>query len=204
MASCLEKPVKTGRLAPKSGLFLHIFKCGGTSVANVMQRYDNLHVCHGPQFGGRLHQDVDAGHFEYGTAEASDFDACFTFIRHPFSRVAAIAAVMNSRRPEGCSVAHVLHVAEQPGVKLDRSRGLASDHEIWTHTRPISWYRLDDGQVLICHQEEMDTGWLAIRHYLGINDELPRLNKSPQHPQLTNRERDLAARIYREDLKYYA
>lgn len=205
MASCLEKPVKTGVSAPKSGLFLHIFKCGGTSVARVMQRYDNLHVCHGPQIGGRLHQDVPGGNFEYGTAESEDFDYCFTFIRHPFSRVAAVAAVMNERRAEGCTISHVLHVARQSGVKLDRSRGIASDHEIWTHTRPISWYHLNSGfmPLLCCRQESMQTDWLAVRKLLGIDDKLPQLNKSPVHPQFTDRERDLAYRIYQEDLETY-
>lgn len=189
------KPHTTARSALRSACMWHVFKCGGTSFKSLFSHYDNLHCTN---YGGFLNSTTGDTNWEYGWYDRSAFDFTFAVIRHPVARVESIWRVMDSRRTEGCSMDWVLQVAQLPGVPFRRNRGIASDHEIWTHTRPYAPIlgRVDRVYLL----ERIEEWWPELSSELGVDGPLPKANVSPKHNSVSMFDRDRIKSLYSEDL----
>jgi hypothetical protein len=194
-----QKPFKTSLTASISGLYLHLFKCGGLSVDRVFAKYSNLHVTQG--YGNMTMHNESGFHWEYGYCNY-DFDFQFTIVRNHFDRLASLQKIFSNRRPEGLSMAYLLEVASWNGCEFDRRRHLASDHEIWRHTRPYSWFPLDKMDA-IYRTESLQSDWPVVCEKLGIAETLPKINscKRVRHYSefFTDDQVDWVREIYAED-----
>lgn len=201
--SRLAKPFATTRKARHSGMFLHIHKCGGTSVRAVFDQYENLHVSHND---GLLHGSQEPLEIVYGCDNPELFEFTFAFVRNPFDRIAAMWQVFSQRRPEGITMDCVIHVASLNGLPKERRRGIASDHELWMHTRPCSWFELERMDAIYC-LEDADSAWCDVQLRLGFEHELPRLNRSGIEQDRTAifsaEQQNAIETIYKEDLNRF-
>lgn len=194
------KPIITTKTSPLSSVFLHIPKCGGSSVHQVFRDYDNLHV----DDGGRFYEIQDITPIFYGPKIEPDFK--WVFVRNPYSRLLSVFSIMNERRVEGISMDYVVYIAGKLGVPQDRRRGIESDHEIWTHTRPCSWYNFT-GIDFFGKTENIISDWDYICSSIGIIEELPHVNPKPVSCNplevFSINNRNKIEQIYKEDFERF-
>ena len=194
-----EKPYKTTVAAKSNCLYLHLFKCGGLSVDRVFAQYSNLHVTQG--YGNFTVYNHDGFSIEYGYC-GYDFDFQFTIVRNHYGRLASLLKIFAARRPEGLSMDYLLEIASWNGCKVDRSRGLASDHEIWRHTRPYTWFPIDKMDAIL-RTESLDNDWAVVQKGAGIADSLPHENASGREKYyshfFTDDQVDRVKQIYEDD-----
>lgn len=200
----MEKPIQTSKTASRSGLYLHLMKCGGSSVHQVFRDYSNLHVTHGQGF--LIIQDRPFPHIEYGYTNFHSVDFSWTCVRNPFSRLASVQHVFNARHHNRLPMDKFLEIAKLSGIRADRTDGINSIHEIWTHSRPYSWYPLDELDY-IGRFEEMERVWGYVQTMLGIDDYLPHINQSGRTghymDKFTSAQQKLVREIYHEDFEIY-
>lgn len=195
------KPLPTYHTAPRSALFWHHLKSGGTSVHAVFGKYGNLHVadsldCLVQQPANDIRDGIAAYGFDY---RFEDFPFVFCFLRNPWDRLASLWSIWNRGRPEGMTVDHLLYIAGQPGVRQGAHIRFRSDYELWRHTRPARAAIIDR-----CHFvgrfENLQSEWQYACDQIGIEEQLPQLNASPAsidyRALFTAKQRDVVARLY--------
>lgn len=203
------------KLASMTAAFVHVAKCGGSSVSSVFSRYKNLHVVecgYDDRFKDRyvIHDacvEDDGGILEYGPFSPADLDFSFAFVRNPYSRLASMFRVMDSKRPEGISMDHVLHIASMDWVPRSTENCEISDHTLWIHIRPASEFihLLSAVDVVVKREDYFGKRW--IEQKLGIED-FPVLNVSPgkripNSELFTRRQQEQVKQIYSKDLEMW-
>ena len=175
----------------KKPLFIHIPKAGGTSIAEIIKKYNNkLPAC--------LHRSVTDYPKEYK-------DSCFvfSFVRNPYDRLVS---------------AHK-YLTEGGGNKVDKKFGktISSDFKYflknqlnnnlnWLHFIPMKFW-LNDDLDFIGKTENYEHDFNFVCDKIGItHQQLPHKNKS-KHKHYTeyydDETRQIVAEIYAKDIEYF-
>ncbi len=160
------------KLAKIPAVFLHIPKCGGMSVREVIASYEKIYL------------------FNWMRPNYYKKAFKFTFIRNPWDRTISCWMMFNTkpvrRREDGrnWTLDEIINIAADPNIKLilpptnpeELEVFLRSEVEIKSHLRPLTECNLYHDLDFIGRFENIDSDWKIIQDRLGIKEPLPHIN----------------------------
>ena len=169
MLNAFQKPIETTKTAPKSCLYLHLMKCGGSSVHQVFKPYSNLHITHGQGF--LIIQNQPRHHYEYGYTDYQSVDFSWACVRNPFARLASVWHVFNMRHHGTISMTHFLEICSWTGMEADR-----------THHRIV--HPIQRSQGTTCKRPTPSAQWNLVdpAHWCPVERFTPTVSAIPDMP----------------------
>lgn len=195
-------------------MFLHITKCMGKSIREVVDKHDNLDtIATDINREFHIHTDKD-GFGKKVTPTAFKKAFKFTFIREPFDRFISAYEGFVYRGYEG-SLDKFIAMAEKAqaggwGMLPVHTTKTIKNGDWWiteeamiTHIIP---YSLDGSLKQMDFVGKYKFGkenWKYICKKLGIKDALPHNNASNLNTAYTNKQREQIEKIYQKDIDEY-
>lgn len=150
-------------------VFIHINKCGGTSVKKVLKYKPQIII---PRNDRLIHLSKKKEWLDYYK---------FTIVRNPYSRILSLRGMMikGGNRPTIDKILTIItddtinYRGNVKGVSYVKRHGLKMTHP--------HYCVYGDGNLLIddfFKLENIDTDWLEIQKKIGVNQKLPNLNKT--------------------------
>ena len=191
-------------------IFLHIPRCGGTSIERVFNLRSKQQLFGVVRMGDQertLHHLTPGDLEELGLVDPSVLESYFkcTIIRDPFSRMAS--DYLWQQRYDR----HNLFKSMQFSDYLDFAESVVKNQRYFEkvhfdHFRPMVSYCLNGGELVvddILLLENIDIELKRIQPLIGVVD-LPRINASPSYQHLSTRENiDRVRILYEEDWLLY-
>jgi len=193
------------------GIFIHINKCGGTSVKKLLNGNKNILICTNNIPGS----DRNISYIQNQEFYKDKFS--FTIIRHPFSRLISTYKMIQRDSPElKITLDYIIKVTLNLNISYNIPKGNdiksgGMDSYIKRHTLPIthSHYGIVDGKNnlkvnFICKLENIDKDWKYIQKKLNITSTLPKKNVTSNKKILLNDEQvKLLYEYYKKDFKIF-
>ena len=153
-------------------LFIHINKCGGTSVKRVLANYDHTYI---PPNDNLINISKTPKWSKYYK---------FTIVRNPYTRILSLYGML-IKNNKGKKLDDVLDIITDDNIKY--KGGVKGKSYVKRHglkmTHPHYSVYGDKGLMVddFYKLEDIETGWDEIKSKLGINDELPKINVSKSY-----------------------
>ena len=155
---------------PMKNLFIHINKCGGTSIKKVLSNKPGVVIPKNDNLIKMSNSDLWSSYNK------------FTIIRNPYSRILSLHGMLN-RQNKKYNLDDVLKIITNDNIAY-KNTPLNGNSYIKRHglklTHPhYSIYK--NGEIIVDHifkLENINFDWVEIQKMLPIKDELPILNKS--------------------------
>jgi Sulfotransferase family len=191
-------------------IFVHIPRCGGTSIEDVIwppprqRTVADLWAGYNGnpyQTGGLQH--LCANHIRREVGAAFDSYWKFAFVRNPWDRVISQYLFTLRQRQD---LRDILGIPADASLELYLSRVLDREHVQWLQQRPF----LYDGETLLVDfvgrfEQFVDDAHRVFQR-LGVTEPLPHEQKSERthdHDYYNPTTRDMVARIYAEDIETF-
>lgn len=193
----------------KQAIFIHIQKTAGHSINRVLGRYttDEPFVRHEIALKARR---------RYGR---ETFDRYFKFcvVRNPWDKMVSLYSDLRQRLLPKAGVAFdlsfrqwLLRLDSDPLYGCDRINYSLPGYPFSSTTEnQLNWITDARGRILVdfvARFERLADDWLDIRRRLGIDDEIPHINRSRHEPYRTyycDATRDVVARRYARDIEAF-
>lgn len=154
-------------------MFIHINKCGGTSVKNVLKTCNNVLIPNNNSICKLIKSGV---YFDY---------VKFTIVRHPISRFNSFVKMCIRDGRDFKSVDYLIDIATGNLDNVTHLNMATFENYVKRHTLPMShpfYGVVVDGKVAVDHYyklEDIDSSWVDICRLIGVETlNLPRLNKT--------------------------
>jgi len=191
--------------AQYKAIFIHIHKCGGTSVKKCLEGIDKVLICdnYTPDSNKNI-EDV---------VRMSIWRTAFKFaiVRHPYSRVISLhEMIVRDWKP--ITIDEVIDISLMPSPD---PKVRTVERVIKRHTLPMSdsHYALVDGTGeivvdFIAKLENINADWQVIKNKIGIDKDLPHANvtkniSADSHSVLSNRNKERLAEYYKKDFEIF-
>jgi hypothetical protein len=179
-------------------IFIHVNKCGGTSIKKCLRPNPNVLICTNAIPGSRYNiHDVQ---------KRKIWKDAFTFtvIRHPFARLVSAYKMFNTENP-------AVTLQQVIDITLDKTIGHNSLHDfkkrVKRHTLPIThphYGIVDKNDAItvdfVARLENITEDWKVVEEKLGKQVPLPHANKTNnQNIQLSKDQEQLLYEYYHKD-----
>ena len=166
-------------------IFIHVNKCGGTSVKKSLVASKDIIICTNNIPGSKTNI------FDIQKLPIYKNVFSFTIIRHPFSRLISTYKMIKRDTPElNITIDNIIKIAIDPQIsynipKSDNIKSGGMDVYIKRHTLPIShphYGIVDENNNIkvsyVCKLENIGNDWIIIKKNLNIKFSLPKKNST--------------------------
>lgn len=175
-------------------LFIHINKCGGTSLKEALAPHKDVFIPANNDLINLSNQDI-----------WNDYKK-FTIIRNPIDRVLSLQGMLLKRNKIDMSIDEILDLVEDESLAYDK---LAPRNVyIKRHGLPMThahYQVYKDGKINVDKYwklEELNEVLPEIEEYLGRKLNIPKLNTSKKK-QATDKEIERIKRVYAKDFEVF-
>lgn len=176
----------------KKFLYIHVNKCGGTSVKSALKKIRHLEI---PE-NNKILENIERG--EYNNLIK------FTIVRHPIKRFESLVKMIWRDKDSSLSVSDIAKIALDENINYKIWDNL--DSYIKRHSLPIShphYGVIYNDSIYMNHifkLESIDADWVKICDMLNIKIQLPKKNSTEK----VDKEVILDDCVYEKLLNYYA
>lgn len=151
-------------------LFIHINKCGGTSVKKVLEKHSHLYIPPNDYLS------------ELKKGSTWDKYIKFTIVRNPYSRILSLQGMLNKNKNK-YTIKQILDIIMDDKISFKGVR-IGGKEYIKRHGLKLTHphYSIYDGEKIIVDHvfklENIKNDWVKIQNLLSIKDKLSHINKS--------------------------
>lgn len=175
-------------------LFIHINKCGGTSLKRALQPHLDVFI---PQNNELIKLSDQESWQDYKK---------FTIIRNPIDRVLSLQGMLLKRNKLDISIDEILDIVEDESIAYNR----LSPQPVYIkrHGLPMThphYQVYKDGKINVDKYwklEELNEVLPEIEEYLGRKLDIPKLNTSKKK-QATDKEIERIKKVYAKDFEVF-
>lgn len=198
------------------GVFIHINKCGGTSIKSILNKKENVIVCTNNIPGSKVNINEIQKWAEYENLFS------FTIIRHPFSRFISAYKMIKRDCPElNYTLNKFINIVTDPKIsylktKIDKNFAYYAwggpEVYIKRHTLPLSHSHygiVDENENIkvkfIGKLENIENDWKIIQQKLEINEKISVLNSTKKEEiKLNDEQKKILFEYYKKDFEFFS
>lgn len=182
-------------------IFIHITKCGGTSIQNALKKYGGKYLWNASEMKKENHQypylPQHALAEKYSLTEHWKTSFKFAFVRNPWDR--AVSAYFYRKRLTDFRGTFEEHISSDKSI-----------YRPLQHSNQYNWLVSDNGKIeldYIGRFENLQEDFNIVCDKIGIPREKLRHKNTTKHKHYTeyynDETRQIVAEKYRKDIKYF-
>lgn len=188
-------------------IFIHINKCGGTSVRKVLNKIKSegadVTIC----TNNIKDSEINISDVQKWSSYGDSFS--FTIVRHPFARfISAYKMIKRDIKDVSYTIDDFIKIVTNPSIPYGIGGG---EEYIKRHTLPMTHphYSIVDKRGLlkvkfVAELEKIDQDWKIIQEKLGINYDLPKANATSKETfKLNQSQEDILYKYYQRDFEIF-